>query len=332
MKAIVFEQFGEPAEVLQVRDVPLPEPGPGQVRVRMIASPINPSDLLVVRGRYGVLPELPATPGFEGVGVVDKVGPGLLGRLVEGKRVTVINHAGGNWAEYAVIPARQARPVPDRHPRRAGGLVLRQPGDRAGDGPARPAGPARGVAAPVGGRLDPGQDDHQAGQARRLQDPQRRPPPRGDRRAEGAGRRRRDLRRPTARSTSRFAGSTGGEGVRHAIDPVGGETGTQRLPVARGRAAGCSSTARSPASRSRSIPRLMIAGQASRSRGSGWATGCAAGASRRPCCCSARSPADPPGVLSTQPGPHFGLDDIKAAVAASESAARQGKALLTLRE
>ena len=46
----------------------------------MIASPINPSDLLVVRGRYGVLPRLPATPGFEGVGVVDKAGPGLLGR------------------------------------------------------------------------------------------------------------------------------------------------------------------------------------------------------------------------------------------------------------
>ncbi|QEH32627.1 Alcohol dehydrogenase [Aquisphaera giovannonii] len=112
MKAAVFERFGEPAEVLGVRDVPIPEPGAGEVRVRMIATPVNPSDLLVVRGRYGVLPKLPATPGFEGVGIVEKAGPGLLGRWVEGKRVAVINSAGGNWAEYAVIPARQARPVP----------------------------------------------------------------------------------------------------------------------------------------------------------------------------------------------------------------------------
>jgi NADPH2:quinone reductase len=111
MKAVVFEQFGEPSDVLKVHEVLLPEPGPGEVRVKMIASPVNPSDLLVVRGRYSFRPKLPATPGFEGVGIVDKVGPGLLGWLVKGKRVTVINGAGGNWAEYAVIPAKQARPV-----------------------------------------------------------------------------------------------------------------------------------------------------------------------------------------------------------------------------
>src|ERR1700712_2191435 len=99
MKAVVFEQFGEPSEVLSIHEVPLPEPGPGEVRVKMIASPVNPSDLLVVRGRYSFRPKLPATPGFEGVGIVDKVGTGILGWLVKGKRVTVINGVGGNWAE-----------------------------------------------------------------------------------------------------------------------------------------------------------------------------------------------------------------------------------------
>jgi NADPH:quinone reductase len=116
MKAAVFDRFGEPSDVLQVRDVPEPHAGPGEVRVRMILSPVNPSDVLVVRGRYGVLPQLPSIPGFEGVGVVDEVGPGLLGRLVMGKRVVAINGAGGNWANYAVIPARQARPVPSDIP------------------------------------------------------------------------------------------------------------------------------------------------------------------------------------------------------------------------
>src|SRR5437660_118043 len=112
MKAVVFEQFGDPAEVLHVREMAVPEPGPGQVRVRMIASPINPSDLLIVRGQYGRRPALPATPGFEGVGVVEAAGPGLLGRLRMGHRVAVINGVTGNWQEQAVVPARQVVPVP----------------------------------------------------------------------------------------------------------------------------------------------------------------------------------------------------------------------------
>jgi NADPH:quinone reductase len=111
MKAIRFEQFGDPEQVLRVVDLPEPEPGPGEVRVRMIASPINPSDLLVTRGRYGVLPKLPATPGFEGVGVVEKAGPGLLGAVYKGRRVAVLNSDGGNWAEKVVIPAMRAIPV-----------------------------------------------------------------------------------------------------------------------------------------------------------------------------------------------------------------------------
>ena len=100
MNAIVCDQWGAPEDVLQVREVPDPTPGRGEVRVRMIASPINPSDLLMVRGEYGRQPPLPATPGFEGVGIVES-GSGLLARRVMGRRVAVLNSGNGNWKDLA---------------------------------------------------------------------------------------------------------------------------------------------------------------------------------------------------------------------------------------
>jgi NADPH:quinone reductase-like Zn-dependent oxidoreductase len=111
MKAVVLDRWGPPEEVLEVREIPEPDPGPGQVRVRMLASPINPSDLLMIEGKYGRQPRLPATPGFEGAGIVE-AGSGLLARRVMGRRVAVLNSGGGNWQEKVVIPARQAVPVP----------------------------------------------------------------------------------------------------------------------------------------------------------------------------------------------------------------------------
>jgi NADPH:quinone reductase-like Zn-dependent oxidoreductase len=127
MRTVLFEQFGTPLEVLQLRDIPVPQPGPGQVRVRMIASPVNPSDLLVVRGEYGRLPSLPATPGFEGVGVVEAAGGGMLGRLRLGKRVAVLNGRGGNWREQVVVPARQVVPIPSSVPDEQGATFFVNP-------------------------------------------------------------------------------------------------------------------------------------------------------------------------------------------------------------
>ena len=112
MQAIIFQRFGNPAEVLTVEDVPVPEPQRDQDRVRMLSSPINPSDLMYVRGDYSVRPELPATPGFEGVGIVDAHGGSLLGRFMTGKRVTVLNRDRGNWSQYTIAPARQVVPMP----------------------------------------------------------------------------------------------------------------------------------------------------------------------------------------------------------------------------
>jgi NADPH:quinone reductase-like Zn-dependent oxidoreductase len=120
MKAIVFDRFGDPREVLQLRDMPAPPaPGPGEVRVRMKMSPINPSDLMTVRGNYGRQPTLPATPGFEGVGVIDAVGPGwlkMLRGIRPGRRVAVLNGHGGNWAELVNLSVRHVVPVPDDLP------------------------------------------------------------------------------------------------------------------------------------------------------------------------------------------------------------------------
>ena len=124
MKAIRFAEYGEPAQVLAIEECPLPTPGPGEVRVRILASPINPSDLLFVRGLYaGVQPQFPAPIGFEGVGLVDALGPAVGAEgppgdssLQTGQRVGVVNGRGGNWAEYAVVRAGDLLPVPNDLP------------------------------------------------------------------------------------------------------------------------------------------------------------------------------------------------------------------------
>ena len=119
MKGVVFDRFGEPSDVLQLRDLPVAEPGPNQVRARMLASPINPSDLLMVRGSYGHHEGPPATPGFEGVGIIDAVGPGLFKffrGLRVGRRIGVLRGTSGNWRESVVLPARYAVPIPDDIP------------------------------------------------------------------------------------------------------------------------------------------------------------------------------------------------------------------------
>lgn len=110
MQAVQFAKPGTPTAVLRVVEVETPQPARGEVRVRMLASPINPSDLMFVEGTYGQQPVLPATPGFEGVGVVE-AGGGVLGRMLTGQRVAVLNRRGGNWAEQVVVPAKQVVPI-----------------------------------------------------------------------------------------------------------------------------------------------------------------------------------------------------------------------------
>ena len=110
MKSLVFREFGEPAEVLQLEETPEPTAAAGEVVVRMLAAPVNPSDLMTIRGIYGKLPELPATPGFEGVGIVES-GKGAYAKFLKGKRVAVLNGTTGNWQDKTVISAKQAVPL-----------------------------------------------------------------------------------------------------------------------------------------------------------------------------------------------------------------------------
>jgi NADPH:quinone reductase len=111
MKSVRFNEFGDPAKVLSVEDVAQPEPGEGQVLVKLRARPINPSDLLTVHGLYGSLPKLPATPGLEGMGEVVAWGDGVT-HLSIGQRVIPIG-VQGTWQEYVLALAAQLIPVPD---------------------------------------------------------------------------------------------------------------------------------------------------------------------------------------------------------------------------
>ncbi|PKH40973.1 NADPH:quinone reductase [Nocardioides alpinus] len=111
MRALVQPQFGDPSEVLSVQELPDPVPGPGQVLVRVLLSPIHNHDLWTVRGSYGFKPEMPARAGTEAVGVVEALGEGVEG-LTVGQRVAS-GGSFGAWAELIVAPAAGLIPVPD---------------------------------------------------------------------------------------------------------------------------------------------------------------------------------------------------------------------------
>lgn len=110
MKRIEFQRFGEPLEELDLVDDDVPAPGPDQVRVRVEAAPINPSDLLTVRGMYGRLPEPPAVPGNEGVGRVVEVGDNVNNVAVDD--LVLLPPGSGTWRSAMTIGAQGLFPLP----------------------------------------------------------------------------------------------------------------------------------------------------------------------------------------------------------------------------
>ncbi|WP_428929373.1 zinc-binding dehydrogenase [Marinibacterium sp. SX1] len=126
MKAAVHDQFGEPADVLTLRDVPAPEPAAGQVRIRTILAPVHNHDLWTIRGNYGYKPPLPgAIGGSEAVGTVEALGEGVDAALL-GRRVAVAG-VHGAWAELFLAPAGGLLPLPDQVSDEMGAQLIAMP-------------------------------------------------------------------------------------------------------------------------------------------------------------------------------------------------------------
>jgi NADPH2:quinone reductase len=115
MQLIQFREPGPPA-VMQCLEVPIPEPGPGEVLIRAHAIGVGMPDCLIRAGTYSVMPPLPATPGTELAGIIEKVGPGVTTRQ-QGQRVYTTArerpHRGGHYAEYVATPADATFLLPD---------------------------------------------------------------------------------------------------------------------------------------------------------------------------------------------------------------------------
>ena len=116
MRAVSYAQRGDPS-VLELGERPVPEPGDGELRIRVVASGVNPTDWKSRSGTSGGALDEPTVPNHDGAGVVDELGAGVAGFNV-GDRVWVTlagdgRPAGGTAQEYTVVPAGRVFPLPD---------------------------------------------------------------------------------------------------------------------------------------------------------------------------------------------------------------------------
>ena len=118
----------QPANAICLQDVAMPTPGPGEVRIELLARPINPADLLLIEGRHIFSPSLPCPIGIEGAGVVDAVGEGA--SIPLGTRVSV--PSGGTWREYMIAPAASVIPLPEGLSMEQGAMLAVNPFTAAG--------------------------------------------------------------------------------------------------------------------------------------------------------------------------------------------------------
>src|SRR4051794_41014157 len=112
MKAIRVHEFGVPS-VMRLEEIPDPQPGPGQVVVRVHAAGVNPVDTYIRAGVYAAKPALPYTPGQDAAGEVESVGDRVTG-VRPGDRVYTAGTLSGAYAEKALCDASKVYPLPDR--------------------------------------------------------------------------------------------------------------------------------------------------------------------------------------------------------------------------
>src|SRR5205823_12960746 len=110
VKRVVVDHFGGP-EVLKVVEDGVPQPGPGEVRVRVLAAGVSFTDSQLRAGTYLGVPKPPFTPGYELVGVVEELGPGC-SRLHVGDRIGALTVRGAD-AERVCVPEKYAVEVPE---------------------------------------------------------------------------------------------------------------------------------------------------------------------------------------------------------------------------
>ncbi len=108
MKQVVFHQTGLPEEVLVIEEGDKPGKKAHEALIKVTARNINPSDIMFIRGMYGITPKLPSSAGFEAVGIVEESDEKGLAKV----GTKVIFTAIGTWKEYVAIPAQLLIPVP----------------------------------------------------------------------------------------------------------------------------------------------------------------------------------------------------------------------------
>lgn len=109
-RAVFIDKLGPP-DALVEREVPLDDPGPGEVHVRVQACGVNFADLMMRAGLYGTVPARPFSPGFEVAGIVERVGSGVEGWAPGQRAIGLLRH--GGYAGDVVVPANQLFPCPD---------------------------------------------------------------------------------------------------------------------------------------------------------------------------------------------------------------------------